>query len=211
LTTLHGRFLMQKLLRVAVHAPDQLSITGLVHYLDTCPDLVSGVWSESGTSADVGLIALDRSVDVAAFTRLRAGKRMPVVLVADQLTDTEVRTATRYGVVRILSRTALCRSELVTSVLLAAMGAPQAAEPRDRRESDSRFEAATESRHSPVLQAREADVLRLLADGLETQEIASKLCYSERTVKNIISKLMHRLEFRGRTQAVAYAVRMGAI
>jgi DNA-binding NarL/FixJ family response regulator len=64
---------------------------------------------------------------------------------------------------------------------------------------------------SSGLERREVDVLRLLAEGLGTPEIATKLCYSERTVKNIIHGVLTRLQLRNRTQAVAYAVRTGAL
>jgi DNA-binding NarL/FixJ family response regulator len=53
--------------------------------------------------------------------------------------------------------------------------------------------------------------LRLLADGLGTQEIAERLNYSERTVKNIIHAVRCRLELRNRVHVVAYAVRNGVI
>jgi DNA-binding NarL/FixJ family response regulator len=50
-------------------------------------------------------------------------------------------------------------------------------------------------------------VLRLVADGYETREIASKLSYSERTVKNVLHELTSRLQLRNRAHAVAYALR----
>ncbi|HEX3783781.1 MAG TPA: response regulator transcription factor [Pseudonocardiaceae bacterium] len=58
---------------------------------------------------------------------------------------------------------------------------------------------------------REVDVLRLLAEGFATREIADKLSYSERTVKNILHALIARLQVRNRVQAVAFAIRVGAI
>jgi DNA-binding CsgD family transcriptional regulator len=58
---------------------------------------------------------------------------------------------------------------------------------------------------------RERDVLRLLADGHSTREIAIRLAYSERTIKNILQDLTTRLSLRNRTQAVAHAVRSGWI
>ena len=61
------------------------------------------------------------------------------------------------------------------------------------------------------LETREVDVFRLLADGLGTPEIAVRLSYSERTVKNIIHGALTRLKLRNRTQAVAYALRSGAL
>ena len=65
---------------------------------------------------------------------------------------------------------------------------------------------------APVgLEARELAVLRLLAEGLGTPEIAVRLSYSERTVKNVIHGVLTRLGLRNRTQAVAYALRSGAL
>jgi DNA-binding NarL/FixJ family response regulator len=58
---------------------------------------------------------------------------------------------------------------------------------------------------------REIDVLRLLAEGRELTEIAQKLAYSERTVKNILYGVMKRFQLRNRTQAVSYAHRAGLI
>ena len=58
---------------------------------------------------------------------------------------------------------------------------------------------------------RERDVLELLADGHSTREIAIRLAYSERTIKNILQDLTTRLHLRNRTQAVAHAVRSGWI
>ena len=61
------------------------------------------------------------------------------------------------------------------------------------------------------LSDREIQVLRLIADGLDTNEIASQLCYSQRTVKNVLHDVTSRLQLRNRSHAVAYAVREGLI
>jgi DNA-binding NarL/FixJ family response regulator len=58
---------------------------------------------------------------------------------------------------------------------------------------------------------RELDVLRLLADGLDTAEIAGRLAYSERTIKNIIHNLTSRLNLKNRLHAVSYAMKAGLI
>jgi DNA-binding NarL/FixJ family response regulator len=58
---------------------------------------------------------------------------------------------------------------------------------------------------------RETQVLRLVADGCDTAEIARRLCYSERTVKNCLHDVTTRLQLRNRSHAVAYAVREGLI
>ena len=52
---------------------------------------------------------------------------------------------------------------------------------------------------------------RLLAEGRDTVEIASILCYSERTVKGVIHGITSRLQLRNRSHAVAYALRNGLV
>ncbi|MET0864190.1 MAG: helix-turn-helix transcriptional regulator, partial [Nakamurella sp.] len=54
-------------------------------------------------------------------------------------------------------------------------------------------------------------VLKLVAGGHDTAEIASLLSYSQRTVKNILHDVTTRLQLRNRSHAVAYAVREGLI
>jgi DNA-binding NarL/FixJ family response regulator len=61
------------------------------------------------------------------------------------------------------------------------------------------------------LEPREVSVLRLIAEGWGTEEIAKELAYSERTVKNVIFNLTTRLHLRNRAHAVAYALRAGVI
>lgn len=58
---------------------------------------------------------------------------------------------------------------------------------------------------------RERDVLRLLAEGLDTRTISGTLSYSERTVKNIVHDVMVKLDCRTRAQAVGVATRHGLI
>ena len=61
------------------------------------------------------------------------------------------------------------------------------------------------------LTAREQEVLRLVAEGHPTREVASRLCYSERTIKNVIHDVVTKLNARSRSQAVAASVREGLI
>lgn len=63
----------------------------------------------------------------------------------------------------------------------------------------------------PRLSARERRMLELMADGHSTREVARLMCYSERTIKNVLQELMAREQLRNRTHAVAWAVRTGRI
>jgi DNA-binding NarL/FixJ family response regulator len=61
------------------------------------------------------------------------------------------------------------------------------------------------------LSERELEVLRLIADGYSTRNIATALNYSERTVKNIVHDVVLRLQVRNRTHAVVHALRAGVL
>ena len=61
------------------------------------------------------------------------------------------------------------------------------------------------------LSDREQRVLALIAEGHPTREVAEQLCYSERTVKNVLHDVVTKLNVRSRSQAVAHAVRDGLI
>ena len=59
------------------------------------------------------------------------------------------------------------------------------------------------------LTAREAEVLRLLAQGLSDREIAEALFISPRTVHGHVTNLLAKLGLESRTAAAAFAVRHG--
>ncbi|GAB4464443.1 MAG: response regulator transcription factor [Armatimonadaceae bacterium] len=59
------------------------------------------------------------------------------------------------------------------------------------------------------LSAREVEVLRLIAEGLNNQEIADKLVISEKTVKSHVSNILGKLHLADRTQAAVFAWREG--
>ena len=65
--------------------------------------------------------------------------------------------------------------------------------------------------HQATLTDREQQVLSLIAAGHPTREVAQQLCYSERTVKNVLHDVVTKLNARSRSQAVAFAVREGLI
>jgi DNA-binding NarL/FixJ family response regulator len=65
--------------------------------------------------------------------------------------------------------------------------------------------------HVRLLSSRERDCLRLAAAGLGTKGIADKLAIAEPTVKFHLNNAAIKLNARGRVQAVARAVKLGAI
>ena len=64
---------------------------------------------------------------------------------------------------------------------------------------------------TPLLSEREREVLRLVADGLPTKQIALTLSISERTVKFHVNSIFHKLGADNRAQAVALASQRGLL
>ena len=60
---------------------------------------------------------------------------------------------------------------------------------------------------SPKLTAREMEVLRLVARGMNNRDIAGELFISENTVKNHVRNILEKLQLHSRMEAVVYAVR----
>ncbi|HEX6510011.1 MAG TPA: response regulator transcription factor, partial [Chloroflexota bacterium] len=67
--------------------------------------------------------------------------------------------------------------------------------------------AAPEAALPDGLTPREAEVLRLIAEGLNNREIAERLVVTEATVKTHINNIFSKAELRDRAQAVVYAIR----
>jgi PAS domain S-box-containing protein len=62
-----------------------------------------------------------------------------------------------------------------------------------------------------LLTPRELEVLRLIAGGANTRAIAARLVISPATVRNHVQSLLGKLDVHSRLEAVAYAVRHGAL
>lgn len=62
-----------------------------------------------------------------------------------------------------------------------------------------------------VLTRREAEVLRMVADGLVNKQIAQKLFVSPETIKSCLAGIGCKLDARNRTHAVSIGIRSGLI
>ncbi|WP_285222763.1 response regulator [Frankia nepalensis] len=71
-------------------------------------------------------------------------------------------------------------------------------------------EGPAEDRRLAMLGEREREVLRLIAEGLTNRQIASRICLSEKTIKNYVSAILDKLELTSRTQAAVFATRLSA-
>jgi DNA-binding NarL/FixJ family response regulator len=58
------------------------------------------------------------------------------------------------------------------------------------------------------LSPQERKILELIAEGLTNRQIAAHLYLAEKTVKNYVSTMLHKLGFDRRTEAAVYATRL---
>ncbi|RSM85136.1 DNA-binding response regulator [Kibdelosporangium aridum] len=58
-----------------------------------------------------------------------------------------------------------------------------------------------------TLSPQERRILDLIAEGMTNRQIAAQLYLAEKTVKNYVSSLLHKLGFERRTEAAVYATR----
>ena len=102
---------------------------------------------------------------------------------------------------------------LVLAVRAAANGvawlSPRAAEVVLGRVRRGGFDGPPDAGLIDELSAREREVLRLIARGMENAEIARELGISPRTAKNHVSNILAKLGLPSRIQAAIYAVRRG--
>jgi DNA-binding NarL/FixJ family response regulator len=139
-----------------------------------------------------------------------------VVLVVPDIDDAGLMTAVEVGACGVLRRREATPEYLEAAVVAAAHGDGVMAPDLLKRlmVQTSRLQRnilAPRGIGPSGISERELDVLRFLAEGLDTSEIATKLSYSERTIKNIIHGVTTRLNLRNRLHAVAYAMRAGLI
>ena len=202
---------------VLVHATDPISYAGVVAQLRASPEIqvIGGADTEPH---DVALIVVD-DVDEAALRQIRAcsrNDRSRTVLVASRIDDASLVKAVEAGVVGLVMRNQATTGHLLNVLCGAARG--EGAIPPDvlgrllvQVGRLQRQILAPRGLTFAGLAQREIDVLRLVADGLDTSEIAAQLSYSERTVKNVLHEVTSRMQLRNRSQAVAYAIREGLI
>lgn len=200
-----------------VYANDPILQAGVISQLRLSPEVIV-VDQCDLDDADVAVVVTDLVDDtvVRVLRAIQRGGAPHVVLIAAAFDETTVVTAAEAGVSGLLRRSEVTPERLGDVVRKVAAG--DAAIPPDLLarllEQVGRLQRQVLSPRGlrfSGLSDREIEVLRLLADGMDTAEIARRMSFSERTIKAVLHDVITRLQLRSRAHAVAYAVREGLI
>lgn len=171
--------------------------------------------------ADVLLVVTASLDDVvlAELAKLASRAENPeqcVVLVSGPVRERHLAQALSCGVVSILAREVSTPHLVIRAVLASRGGRSVMPETVTRWLVDESRAVqanmfAAHGLESGGLTVREVEVLRMLAEGHGTLQIAQRLSYSERTIKKILQDMMTRHSLRNRAHAVSYGYLVGAI
>jgi DNA-binding NarL/FixJ family response regulator len=204
---------------VAVVSGDPKTGQRAVSYLKTRSEL-NVLNAERQDEAEVVVIMVDTITEEAlgimeGFASASPGGNVRFVLVGDGMREEHVARAVSYGQVSVVSRRGSDFGQVLRAIVDVREGRLEM--PGDavgwlagrvRRIEKDVLEPP--GLNATGLSQREVEVLRMLADGMETAEIAQRLNYSERTIKNTIYAMVARLGLRNRVHAVAFAIRNNA-
>jgi DNA-binding NarL/FixJ family response regulator len=201
---------------VLVFAKDPISRAGVTGQLLDLAD-ITVLDPSACRDAEVAVIVVD-GIDDEAVRVIRTIRRTTAsraIVIASVLDNRTTASATDAGASGLLLRSAADPTQLARAIRRAHQGEPILPPPAD---ADGAHDpaahdgpAARWERSRQRLSKRDRDVLRFLADGCDTSEIARHLAYSEPTIKNVIQRLFDQLQARNRPHAVAIALRAGII
>lgn len=123
-----------------------------------------------------------------------------IIMLSSSATTAEVKLARQYGAAGYLKKST-GRAELLESIHLVAAGG-------------TCFQAEDDvmvSRESPVLSARELEVLQHLGRGLGNEGLGRVLGVSSETVKSHLKSIFIKLGVTSRTEAVTRAYELGLL
>ena len=203
--------------QVWIYAEDPISQAGVASQLRARPEIqvVSAAELDQAEVAVVVAETIDENI-VRVLRAIQRGSAPKTILIGSVLDEEGVVVAAEAGVSALLRRAEATSDRLVSVIGKVCTG--QAEMPSDllagllgQVGKLQRQILAPRGLRFSGLTEREIQVLRLVADGLDTGEIARRLAFGERTIKSILHDVTTRLQLRNRSHAVAYAVREGLI
>jgi DNA-binding NarL/FixJ family response regulator len=201
---------MPQKVRVSVYARDPVSRAGVLAELRPRPEVEV---VEHEFDAEVAIVVADR-LDAECERIIRAVRRTSTARVVAVIADLEgaaVLATVEAGASGLIRRDEADAERLARVITATARGDGSIPPDLLGRLFSQLGRLQNHVLVPRGLTKREVEVLRLVADGFDTAEIAKKLSYSERTIKNILHDVVSRFGLRNRAHAVAYALREGLI
>lgn len=207
-------------MKLFVVDPHTIYRRGLVACLEGLPEVeavgqagsVRDAW-EAPALFEADLLLIDHVMaggpDFVGAAAESTGAR--VIVCSSHCAEDAVLSALQSGAVGVLRKETLTTEGLTSAVRAAADGTGVVTPDLLHELLDGLAPDGDDRRVGARLTEREQQVLSLIAEGHPTREVAERLCYSERTVKNILHDVVTKLNARSRSQAVAHAVREGLI
>lgn len=185
---------------VAVVASDPLTRDGALARLSSHRELDVRAW-QAGCETSV-LLVLATTITAPLLCQIEDVQKdgpshaPKLVVVADEFSAEQVFRMIKLGLTGLLYRSQSTFDCIVETIRLSAEGRLRLPE-RVQRYLVGRIKstptAEPDTPCAAALAEREVAVLRLLADGLSTHQVAVQLNYCERTIKNIVHDIVTRL------------------
>ena len=207
-------------MKLFVVDPHTIYRRGLAACLEGLPEVRSVGQADSVRSAwedealfETDLVLVDHAMNGGADFLSAVGEATgaAVVVCSSLCGEDAVLAALQAGAVGVLRKETLTTESLASAVRAAASGTRVVTSEVLPDLLDGLAPDGDGKPPAARLTDREQQVLSLIAEGHPTREVAQQLCYSERTVKNVLHDVVTKLNARSRSQAVAHAVREGLI
>jgi len=152
------------------------------------------------------VLLLDLQMDQWSMDLISKLSRKTAVIVLTETDNVEIgRTAMRLGA-RALVHKRFSFETLITTIRAVAEGRKWMPPPAMQG-----VPIARDGRATKQLTRRESEIVREVALGLRSAEVAERLSVSEGTVKSHLSKVFQKLGIRDRTELIRYAIKTGLV
>lgn len=196
---------------------------GLKAYFSSLDDIL--VVAEAGSGEEAVKLAAQYAPDVALMDLILPGMdgvettrqlkkvspRTQVIVLTSYHEDEHIFPAIRAGALSYVLKD-IDPDDLAEAIRRAGAG-EAVLHPRVAARLVQELHGSPQGATNPFqeLTERELDVLRLIANGLNNQDIAARLVISEKTVKSHITNILSKLHLSDRTQAAVFAWQSGIV
>lgn len=211
---------MNEAIRVFVADDQSIVRNGVLALLSTKPDIEVIGEAANGQDAVKGVLQLRPDVilmdlvmpemdGIAAIQAIIAQWQTARILVLTSFaTDDKVFPAIKAGALGYLLKDSTPQ-DLVDAIRQVRRGEVSLHPTIARKVLRELAQPANPTQEADPLTEREIEVLKLIARGMNNDEIANELIISEATVRNHVSNILSKLHLASRTQAALYALRKG--